>query len=79
MLNLGPVSREWLHRAGIRSAGEIRKLGAVEVYRRVKRVAGANPSLNLLYALEGAITDTPWSLVPQKRRDELRRELEGNA
>ena len=37
---------------------------------RVKR-AGFKPSLNLLYALEGALRDCHWQDVPDERRAEL--------
>ncbi len=74
MLNLGPVSRKWLGQAGITSEGQLHQLGAVAAFRRVRLVTGMKPSANLLYALEGAITRTPWTLVPEKRRVELRRE-----
>ena len=37
---------------------------------RVKR-AGFKPSLNLLYALEGALLDCHWQEVPEERRSEL--------
>ncbi len=37
---------------------------------RVKR-AGFKPSLNLLYALEGALLDCHWQEIPESRRAEL--------
>ena len=37
---------------------------------RVKR-AGFKPSLNLLYALEGAILGCHWQEIPEERRNEL--------
>src|SRR3546814_12077315 len=39
-------------------------------FMRVKR-AGFKPSLNLLYALEGALQDCHWQEVPDERRVEL--------
>lgn len=54
--NLGPRSREMLAKAGIVSEAQLRTLGAVAAYVAVKR-AGGKPSLNLLWALEGALTD----------------------
>lgn len=53
LLNLGPKSAAWLRAAGITSAAELERLGAVEAYRRVL-ATGVAPTLNLLYALEGA-------------------------
>src|SRR3546814_2720017 len=42
----------------------------LEAFMRVKR-AGFKPSLNLLYALEGALQDCHWQEVPDERRVEL--------
>ena len=45
---------------------------------RVKR-AGFRPSLNLLYALEGALADCHWQEVPEQRRQLLVAEYEAAA
>lgn len=74
MLNLGPVSRKWLEQAGITSERQLHELGAVAAFRRVRLATGMKPTAHLLYALEGAITRTPWTLIPESRRIELRRE-----
>lgn len=66
--NLGPRSGEMLRRAGIDSLAELRRLGAVRAFFAVKRVDG-RASLNLLWALEGALSNRPWQEVA--RRDRL--------
>ena len=66
--NLGPKSQEMLHAAGIASVAELRELGAVRAYVQVKR-SNRGTSLNLLWALEGALSDRPWQEVA--RRDRL--------
>jgi DNA transformation protein len=49
MLNLGPTSAAWLREVGVRTAGDLKRLGATAAYLMVKaRHAGA--SLNLLDA-----------------------------
>ena len=45
-------------------------VGALAAFVRVKR-AGFKPSLNLLYALEGAILGCHWQEIPDERRSEL--------
>ena len=42
----------------------------VGAYMKVRR-AGFKPSLNLLYALEGALLDCHWQEVPDARRQAL--------
>jgi DNA transformation protein len=68
--NLGPKSQQMLDTAGIRSAAQLRKLGAVRAYAQVKRVCPA-ASLNLLWALEGALTGLPWQTVARDHRTSL--------
>ena len=70
MRNIGPKSAAWLRQVGLRSLDEISGTGVVESFMKVRR-AGFKPSLNLLYALEGAILDCHWQEVPEARRTEL--------
>lgn len=73
--NLGPKSMAMLASAGIKTIAQLRKLGAVGAYVRVKQHSG-NASLNLLWALEGALTDTPWQVVAREHRTSLLLALE---
>ncbi len=73
--NLGPKSELALHAAGIHSVDVLRKLGAVAAYAQVKR-SGAPTSLNLLWALEGALTNVPWQVVAREHRTSLLLALE---
>jgi DNA transformation protein len=68
--NIGPKSAAWLRQVGLRTEEDLRATGALEAFMRVKR-AGFKPSLNLLYALEGALVGCHWQEVPQERRAEL--------
>ena len=68
--NIGPKSAAWLRQVGLRTEDDLRAIGALEAFMRVKR-AGFKPSLNLLYALEGALMDCHWQDVPAERRSEL--------
>ena len=68
--NIGPKSAAWLRQVGLRTRADLEGVGAVEAFMRVKR-AGFKPSLNLLYALEGALRDCHWQEVPDDRRAEL--------
>lgn len=55
--NLGPRSEQLLAAVGIRSADGLRRRGAVEAYLALRRV-GATRSLNMLWAMAGALD--PW-------------------
>ncbi|MFN3311698.1 MAG: TfoX/Sxy family protein, partial [Thermomonas sp.] len=68
--NIGPKSAAWLRQVGLRTPEDLAAAGAVGAYVKVRR-AGFKPSLNLLYALEGALADCHWQEVPDARRAEL--------
>ena len=59
---LGPKSQVMLANAGITTVEQLRQLGSVAAFVQVKR-SGANASLNLLWALEGALTGTHWRVA----------------
>ena len=68
--NIGPKSSAWLRQVGLRSREDLAAVGPVDAYMRVRR-AGFRPSMNLLYALEGALLDCHWQDVPDARRQQL--------
>ncbi|QDW66466.1 TfoX/Sxy family protein [Luteimonas granuli] len=70
MRNIGPKSAAWLRQVGLRTPEALAEAGPLEAFMRIKR-AGFKPSLNLLYALEGALCDCHWQEVPDARRVEL--------
>ena len=75
LLNLGPKSRAMLANAGIESLADLQRLGSVAAYVKVKRT-GANASLNLLWALEGALSGMHWQEVAKAHRASLLLALE---
>ena len=68
--NVGPKSAAWLRQVGVRTQDDLARLGSVEAFMKVKR-AGFKPSLNLLYALEGALADCHWADLPDERKSAL--------
>jgi DNA transformation protein len=73
--NLGPVSRQMLADVGIDSVSALRRLGAVAAYAKVK-AKHPRASLNLLWALEGALTGLSWQDVAREHRTSLLLALE---
>jgi TfoX C-terminal domain len=68
--NVGPKSAAWLRQVGVRSTEDLERVGPVDAFLKVKR-AGFRPSLNLLYAMAGAIADCHWAELPEARKQEL--------
>ena len=78
LLNLGPKSRAWLASIGIHTVDDLRRFGPVPAYMALKRSYG-RVSLNLLYALVGAVDGMHWLEVRRQRRLELLLQLEDHA
>ena len=68
--NVGPKSAAWLRQVGVRTQDDLVKLGPVDAFMKVKR-AGFRPSLNLLYALAGAIENCHWADLPDDTKAAL--------
>jgi len=73
--NFGPKSQQMLAQAGIDTVEHLRELGAVRAYVQVKR-ARNGVSLNLLWAMEGALSGRHWLEVAKQDRLRLLLELE---
>ncbi len=72
---LGKISARWLESVGITCEDDLRALGAVEAFARVRLAAAPAANLNLLYALEGALRDVDWRFLPPEVKQSLRAEL----
>jgi DNA transformation protein len=73
--NLGLKSQQMLLSAGIPDIEALNQLGAVRAFLKVK-ATGAPASLNLLWALEGAISGLHWREVAREHRTSLLLALE---
>lgn len=58
--NLGSASVNILHAVGINSYDDLKRTGPVAVYQRIKD-RDIQVSKVMLYALQGALTDTHWN------------------
>jgi DNA transformation protein len=76
MRNLGPFMARALSEIGVETEAELRELGPVEAYARMKHLEVPRLSLNALYAMAASLYDVDWRLVSPERKIELRRELE---
>ena len=73
--NIGPKSAAWLRQVGLRSREDLQAAGSVGAFVKVRR-AGFKPSLNLLYALEGALQDCHWQELSEAQRAALVQDYE---
>lgn len=59
LANLGPATAKRLSEIGIADEEQLRTVGALQAYARLRFVFGTVINLNALYALDAALTDTP--------------------
>jgi DNA transformation protein and related proteins len=71
---IGKVTQGWLEEAGIGTVGNLRRLGAVEVYRRMKFMLPKRVSRNALFGLEAALRGCHWLDLPPEVRAVLQHE-----
>jgi len=71
--NLGPKSAAMLADIGITDKNRLAEAGAVAVCQQLHE-AGHAVSLNLAYAIEGALMDVDWRELPPEFRRQLQKE-----
>jgi DNA transformation protein len=70
--SLGPVTAKRLAEVGIGTAAELRRVGAVAAYLRLRHRFGRDVTLNALYGLDAAVRDVHWRSIEESRKAELR-------
>jgi hypothetical protein len=74
LLNLAPKSSQWLHEIGIHTLADLQAVGVVEAYCLVK-AQHDQASLNLLYALHGAVHNVLWNQLTPETKAQLQAEV----
>ncbi len=75
MKNVGPVTARLLCEVGIETERQLRVIGPVAAYCRLKHMAPRQITFVCLYALEGAINEIHWNKIPGSRKEALRRRV----
>lgn len=68
IVNIGPVLAEALELAGVRSLEDLRAIGYLEAWRRVKAVDANHGCVNSCLALAGAVAGVRWMSLPPEVR-----------
>lgn len=76
--NLGMATVNILRAIGINTYADLRQLGAVEAYKRIK-ARDINVSKVMLYALQGALMDVHWNDLPPDLKRRLVEEAEDSS
>jgi DNA transformation protein and related proteins len=73
--NLGPRTARLLADIGIRTEDDLRGVGAVEAFVRLRFETGERVSMNLLWALYGALAGVDWRRIDPAVKQELARKI----
>jgi len=72
MRNIGPVTRRRLAAIGVHTLADLRAMGSVAAYARMRFENPHGLSLNALYGLEAAILDIDWRALTPETKAALR-------
>lgn len=73
--NLGPKSASMLKAIGIETFADLQKVDSINIYLQLK-AAGQNVSVNMIYAIEGALRGVHWNKLPKDIIAELHLRLD---
>lgn len=68
--NIGLTTGHWLNHVGIFTREDLEEIGVVEAYKALKAHV-PTASLNVLWAMDGALTNKHWTKISNKRKTEL--------
>lgn len=71
--NIGPTSAAWLAEVDIHTLDDLRAVGAVEAYGRLRFRFGRRINRNMLFAMAAALADTDWRHLSPEHKSELDR------
>ncbi|WP_299015419.1 TfoX/Sxy family DNA transformation protein [uncultured Photobacterium sp.] len=73
--NLRLANERMLKKAGITSVEQLFETGAINAYKALQETHRDTVNVELLWALEGAVSGKHWSVITQQRRSELLSQL----
>ena len=73
MRNLGAATAKMLADVGVHREGDLRRIGAVDAYHRLKFRFGRQVTIIALYAMEAALRGCDWRSLDPETKERLRR------
>lgn len=79
--NIGPTIARRLNEIGVYTLAELHNMGPAKAYQAIKQQYPDKtlPVCYYLYSFEGALTDTHWNDIPEKRKQQLLKEIENRS
>ncbi|MBN9018805.1 MAG: TfoX/Sxy family protein [Rhizobiales bacterium] len=63
LAGIGPKTAAWLAEVDIRTEADLRRIGAVDAYRRLKHRDPKRTSLNAFWGIHAALAGIPWTAI----------------
>jgi len=73
---IGPKSDQWLNKIGIYSFNDLKALGAIPTFIKLKQDTNMKPSLNMLYGMVAVIENRDWREVAKQDKGKLLLKIE---
>jgi len=77
LVGLGPTSERQLNEIGVTTRSDLETMGVVNAFIKLKRETSADPSLNFLFALFGALRGEYWASISKEDKEKMLFEAEG--
>jgi DNA transformation protein len=71
LINIGLKTERWLNEVDIYTKQQFQQIGPVEAWKRIKGIHPERATDTLLYMLQGALSNIPWSALSEEVREEL--------
>ena len=75
LLNCGEKVAQWLDEVGVKTIGDLKEVGVIETYKRVKALKKHPVNIILLYALVGGLEDLGWNELPEDLKNHLQEQV----
>ena len=75
LMNMGPKTTQWLKEIGIERENDLRDVGVIEAYIKVKANHPRRVNLMFLYALQGALMNMNCLHMPEEIKKDLQNQL----
>lgn len=69
--NIGGMTADLLHDVGVHTLEDLRKMGSVEAYVKLKRRHHHKINKMFLYAMQGALMDVHWHALSEDIKNEI--------
>ena len=76
LMNMGPKTEKWLADIDIHTEDDLRDMGVIEAYLKLKARDPLKVNLMMLWAMQGALMGLNCLYLPEEIKEELKQQLD---